>query len=103
MNLDSCGDGLLGVLCRINGVLGAVLPVLIALGVVYLVWGIVRYMIGDSEEAKKKGKDGIIYGIIGLTVIVSVWGLVYILVNTFNLNDNNYINKSDLDKLLPKP
>jgi len=38
MNLDSCGDGLLGVLCRINGVLGAVLPVLIAL-VLFILFG----------------------------------------------------------------
>ncbi|MBI3888811.1 hypothetical protein HY311_03400 [Candidatus Nomurabacteria bacterium] len=100
--MSTCNPGILSVLCKINEIFGAVIPVLVALGVVYLVWGIVQYMIGDSEEAKKKGKDGIIYGIIGLTVIISVWGLVFILVNTFNLDDNNYINNSDLNKLLPK-
>jgi len=44
------------------------------------------YVIGDSEEAKKKGRDRIIYGIIGLAVIVSLWGLVNVVVKTFNLS-----------------
>jgi hypothetical protein len=59
---------------------------LVALGVVYFIWGVVQYFIGDSEEAKKKGKDRIIYGIIGLAVIISMWGLVNVVVTTFNLN-----------------
>ena len=75
--------GVWSLLCRLQQVLNAVIPVLVALGVVYLVWGIVQYFIGDSDEAKKKGKDRIMYGIIGLAVIISVWGLVYILVDTF--------------------
>ncbi|HBB49759.1 TPA: hypothetical protein DEQ22_02940 [Candidatus Nomurabacteria bacterium] len=95
-------NGLSSILCRIAELLNYVLPVLIVLGVVYLVWGVVRYMIGDSEEAKKKGKDGIIFGIIGLVVIVSLWGLVYIVVNTFNLRRDNFApTPFELDRMLP--
>ncbi len=75
--------GLSGLLVRINNLLGAVVPVLVALGVVYFIWGVVQYFIGDSEEAKSAGRDRIIYGIIGLAVIISVWGLVYLLADTF--------------------
>jgi len=46
-------------------------------------------MIGQDEEAKKKGRDKIIYGIIGLVVIVGMWGLVHIVMSTFNLNNYN--------------
>lgn len=77
--------GLYYFLCRIGGVLNSVLPVLIALGVVYLVFGVVQYFIGDNEEAKTKGKERIIFGIIGLAVIISVWGLVYILTDTLGV------------------
>lgn len=73
-------------LCRISDILNSIIPVLIALGVVYFVWGVVQYMIGSDEEAKKKGRDRIIYGIIGLTVIVGLWGLVAIVLNTFGLD-----------------
>ena len=79
------GNGIGNILCNIHKLLNSILPVLVALGVVYFVWGVVQYVIKDDEEAKKKEKDRIIYGIIGLTVIVSLWGLVNIVVNTFGL------------------
>ena len=81
--------GLEGVLCKIQDLLNAVVPVLVALGIVYFVWGVVSYMIGSDEEAKKKGRDRVIYGIIGLAVIVAMWGLVRILTDTFDLQDGN--------------
>ena len=76
-----------GFLCKVGDILGAVLPILIALGVVYFVWGVVMYMIASDEEAKKAGRDRIIFGIIGLAVIVGLWGLVAILRNTFGLGN----------------
>ena len=81
--------GLEGVLCKIQNLLNAIVPVLVALGIVYFVWGVVSYMIGSDEEAKKKGRDRVIYGIIGLAVIVAMWGLVNILTNTFGLTGSN--------------
>ena len=78
---DALG-GVSKIVCNINLVLGSILPVLVSLGVIYFVWGVVQYFIGDSEEAKTKGRDRIIYGIIGLAVIISVWGLVKIVTDT---------------------
>ena len=86
---------------KIHSLLNFVIPLLIALGVVYFVWGVVTYMIGSDEEAKKKGKDKIIFGIIGLAVIVGLWGLVYMVVNTFEL-DAVAPAQSDFNKLLPQ-
>jgi len=104
MTTCDAATGLSKMLCNIQGLFNAVIPLLIALGVVYFVWGVVRYMIGDSEEAKKKGKDGIIFGIIGLTVIIALWGLVNIVLNTFGLNDSSLLAPSpdQLQRLLPQ-
>lgn len=74
-------------ICKFNEILGALLPFLIALGVLYFVWGVVSYMIAGDEEAKTAGRDKIIYGIIGLVVIVGMWGLVRIVTNSFGLNN----------------
>jgi len=79
------------ILCKISQILGAIVPVLIALGVVYFVWGVISYVIAGDEEAKKKGRDRIIFGIIGLAVIVGVWGLVRILTRTFGLDNSTTI------------
>ncbi|MCE9585039.1 pilin [Candidatus Nomurabacteria bacterium] len=92
-NCNAVALGQLGtldaLLCKIGSLLNSIVPVLIALGVVYFIWGVVSYVISDDEEAKKAGKDRMIYGIIGLAVIVSVWGLVSILKNTFGLGGSN--------------
>ncbi len=94
-NPTRCSGGtittLQGILCKFGELLGAVLPILIALGVVYFVWGVITYMVGDDEEAKKKGRDKIIFGIIGLAVIVGLWGLVKIVTNTFGLGNRQNI------------
>jgi ABC-type thiamin/hydroxymethylpyrimidine transport system permease subunit len=78
-------------LCKISQILNSVIPVLIALGVVYFVWGVVQYVIASDEEAKKTGRNRIIYGIIGLAVIVAMWGLVGILTRTFNVDNSGVI------------
>lgn len=101
--LNSCSfiTGLSGVVCRIGALLSTIVPVLIVLGVVYFVWGVVRYVIADSEEAKTKGKDGMIFGIIGLAIIIGMWGLVGIVIRTFGIN-NAAPTQMELQNLLPQ-
>ncbi|MFA5841071.1 MAG: pilin [Candidatus Paceibacterota bacterium] len=88
----NAGQGtLFTVLCKIGQILNAVVPVLIALGVVYFVWGVITYVISSDEEAKKAGRDRIIFGIIGLAVIIAMWGLVGILTKTFDVSNSGTI------------
>jgi hypothetical protein len=87
-NLGPNDGTLFGLICRIGNLLNAVVPVLIALGVLYFVWGVISYVIASDEEAKKAGRDRIIFGIIGLAVIIGLWGLVNLLRRTFGLNNN---------------
>ena len=77
------------VICKIGEIMNTIIPILIVLGVVYFVWGVVSYMISADEEQKEKGRDKIIYGIIGLVVIVGMWGLVRLVTNTFDLKNNS--------------
>ena len=84
-------NNVLGILCRIGQILNAIVPVLIALAVVFFIWGVIGYLISGDEEAKKKGRDRMIYGIIGLAVIVGMWGLVNILARTFNISNTGNI------------
>ncbi|MFA4975682.1 MAG: pilin [Candidatus Paceibacterota bacterium] len=70
----------------IGNILGYVIPVIIILGVIYFIWGVVQYVISDDEEAKKAGKNRMIFGIIGLVVIVGMWGLVGIVTKSFGID-----------------
>ncbi len=78
-----------GMICKIGDILSIIIPILIVLGVLYFVWGVVQYVISDDEEAKTKGRDRMIYGIIGLVVIVAMWGLVRLVISTFSLDADN--------------
>ncbi len=98
-------NGLTDVITKISALFSAILPVLVSFGVLYFIWGMVQYFIADGEEAKKNGRDRIIYGIIGLAVIVSIWGLVGILNQTFGLGQSTGLvgqNSPDLTNLVTK-
>ena len=98
-------SGLSDIISKISAILSSILPLLVSLGVIYFIWGMVQYFIADGEEAKKTGRDRIIYGIIGLAVIVSIWGLVAILNQTFGLGGANGLGTGqtpDLSNLVTK-
>jgi hypothetical protein len=49
-------------------------------------WGVVQYILNNEEEAKReKGKQFMLWGIIALFVMFSVWGLIKVLGNTFGI------------------
>ena len=66
----------------------AVVPLLLGFAMVIFIWGVVQYVIAtDDETKKKKGKMFMIWGIIALAVMISVWGLTKILSDTFGTNE----------------
>ena len=70
-------------------IINAVVPFLVGLAVLLIIYGIVGYISkADDEEKRTEAKNFIIWGIIGVFVMVSVWGLVNILVSTFFFGDN---------------
>lgn len=63
---------------------GKIIPLLFALATVIFMWGVIQYIIaGGSEDRAKNAKQVILWGIIGLTVMVSAWAIVGILCNSF--------------------
>ncbi len=63
-----------------------VVPFLFTLAVVGFIWGIITYYLNPTNEEKRKnGKTFMIWGIIALFVMISMWGLVGVLSNTFGV------------------
>ncbi len=62
----------------------------IALAVVMFVWNVYKYFIAGADDVGKKKEAGlyVMWSIIGFFVILSVWGLVNILMNSFNLDND---------------
>ncbi|MDQ3075716.1 MAG: hypothetical protein M3Q34_01135 [bacterium] len=80
-----------GLLDYISCILGSsVMGVIFALAIVYFMWGVVQYTLYPDEEAKKeKGKSMMIWGIIALTVMFSVYGLIRVTRSTFGLTEDS--------------
>jgi len=63
-----------------------VVPLLFTLAVVGFIWGMIQFYLNpDNEEKKKNGKTFMLWGIIALFVMISMWGLVGVLGNTFGI------------------
>ena len=66
-----------------------IIQVLIAFAVLYIIFTVVRYiMAADNPEKRDPFGKAVLWGIVGLFVILSIWGLVNILSNTFRTNNN---------------
>ena len=91
-DLGGLGDGTVGfrsIICEIGKMFSTLIPIIITLGVVFFIWGVVQYVISADEEAKKKGRDKMIYGLIGLVIFVGLWGIIGLIQNTFGLSEND--------------
>lgn len=78
-------------------ILNAVVALLSGLAIVYFIAGMVRFIkAADNEQARESGKNMMIYGVIGLFVLVSVWGLVRVLVNTFGFSSTDPLPRPKL-------
>lgn len=73
-------------LITIYNTLSLLMPILIAVAVVVLLWAIVRLMGEyDNERKRKDFKTLIIWSIIILFVMISIWGILALLAESFGL------------------
>ncbi|KKU67316.1 MAG: hypothetical protein UX89_C0016G0019 [Parcubacteria group bacterium GW2011_GWA2_47_16] len=71
----------------LQNIIDAVIPFLVGLAVMLVIYGIVGFISHAADEEKRtEAKNFIIWGIIGIFVMISIWGFVNILVKTFNLD-----------------
>lgn len=79
------------------------ITLLISFAVIWIIWNVVRYLIMGGEDAAKRTEAGnaILYGVIGLVVILSIWGLVRIFRSSFVTNDN--VPTNNFPKTIPAP
>lgn len=75
-----------GLLIKVGQILDMVLPIIIAIAVITFLWGVVGYMTAGADEEKRgQSRNLMIYGVIGLFVMVSIWGLVAVFGRTFGI------------------
>ena len=68
----------------LSGMGTIIVYILTSLAVVFIVYNIVMYLVhGNKPEEKSKNLGNVGWGILGLAIILSIWGLVGIITRSF--------------------
>jgi hypothetical protein len=77
-------DGFTSVFTSIQNIIEAALPVIVSIAVLLFLWGLVKYIAtADDAESRAESRGLMVWGVIIIFVMVSLWGLVNFLVDLF--------------------
>ncbi len=88
------------VLKAVGKILNGVILLLISLAIVWFIWNVIRYAMSKDLEKKGEAKDQMVWGIIAITVCVSIWGIIALLRSAFGV-DGSSGAPSGLDNMIP--
>ncbi|MEK9185901.1 MAG: hypothetical protein AAB863_03945 [Patescibacteria group bacterium] len=92
--------GLIGLIDSSYGIITSILiPAAFGLCLLYFFWGVAKYIgvSAGSEEAAKEGKRVMVWGVVALFVVSSIWGII-----AFIRTELNIPEKQDVTKMPPR-
>ena len=82
-----------GLIVIIGNIIRLATPVVVGLALLYFFWGLAKFILrADDEVERAKGKQIMIWGILALFVILTIFGIITVLQNTFISNAGPGIN-----------
>lgn len=82
----AAGQTVFSILNIFQTILNQIIPILMILATIVFLYGVISYITsGGDEEERANAKWYIIWGLIGLFAMISIWGLVRVLVVTFGV------------------
>jgi len=67
-------------------IIDPLIKLLFALAIVYFLYGVFEFLSNqENEEKKTTGKQHMIWGIIGITIMMGVWTILGIVMNTMGI------------------
>ena len=83
-----------GILNTVGTILQTIIPILITLAIVFFFWALITYIMAKEDEAKKKARNQMISGLIALFVMFAFFGIIRIIMNTFEIEEGAQIDSS---------
>jgi hypothetical protein len=85
-------SGISNLVTQFGQILLKVIPIMFALAIIYFFWGLIKYIrsAGDPKAAAE-GRSIMIWGVIAIAVMVSVYGLVVWLQQSFGISSQTTI------------
>jgi len=67
----------------ISNIVYPLLALLFGVAMLVFVWGVLQIVLhSDNEDARTKGKMTMTWGTVGIVIMVSAWGIIYLVSNT---------------------
>lgn len=82
----------------IGNIVNKVIPILFAVALLVFFWGLIGYIFAAADDKEKKKKT-MIWGIVALFLMASVWGLVRFLGDAFGIEQES---APDVSSLIPQ-
>lgn len=82
----------------IGNIVNKVIPIVFAIALLVFFWGLVKYIFGGAEN-KEGARSLMIWGVVALFIMASVWGLVKFIGEAVGVDQDA---APDVDPLIPK-
>lgn len=78
----------------ISGLVDTLIPLLFAVALLFFLWGVFQYFIfgAGDEEKRETAKKFMIYALVGLVLMVAVWGIVKLIASILGVNISDTVN-----------
>jgi|ERR1035437_2086705 uncharacterized membrane protein YidH (DUF202 family) len=69
-----------------NTIINPLILFLFALAVVYFIYGVLEFLMNqESEDKKTSGKSHMLWGVVGITIMLGVWTILGMVISTFGI------------------
>ena len=83
----------------ISALINYAIGILIGVAILAFFWGLIKFLYKQSPEEKKSGTRLMINGVIAIAVMLSIYGLVRLLQNTFGVGNNASVPPPSIGQL----
>ncbi len=86
-----------------NLIINPLITFLFALAVAFFLYGVFEFIWNqDNEEKKTSGKSHMIWGVIGITIMMAVWAILGLILSTFQIPSSQInVNNGNIQVHLP--
>ncbi|MBX4181485.1 hypothetical protein KW807_01305 [Candidatus Parcubacteria bacterium] len=73
-------------------ILNPIIVLVFAVALLIFFWGIFQFILSDAADSKRAdGKKKILYGLLGMFIMISAYGLIHLVLSTFGLTAPAYL------------
>lgn len=94
------GANLVALALNIQTIIHQLLPITVALALLFFIWNIARFILraGEGGDTVKQGISMMVWGVVALFVMVSIWGIVGFIGEIFGIGQGGVMSVPGLSQ-----